>query len=86
MNHRTLPRFWEDYKRLPKDIQALADKNFVLLKSDAHHPSLHFKKVNIRKQLWSVRIGAHNTVPSVWKSPMVSSGFGSVLMPITINR
>lgn len=51
MNHRTLPRFWEDYKRLPKDIQALADKNFELLKTDPHHPSLHFKKVNIRKQL-----------------------------------
>lgn len=58
MNHRTLPRFWEDYKRLLKDIQALADKNFDLLKSDPYHPSLHFKKVNIRKQLWSVRIGA----------------------------
>ena len=57
MNHRTLPRFWEDYKQLPKDIQALADKNFELLKYDPHHPSLHFKKVNIRKQLWSVRIG-----------------------------
>ena len=58
MNHRTLPRFWEDYKRLPKDIQVLADKNFELLKSYPYHPSLHFKKVNIRKQLWSVRIGA----------------------------
>jgi hypothetical protein len=32
MNHRTLPRFWEDYKQLPKDILALADKNFELFK------------------------------------------------------
>lgn len=57
MNHRTLPRFWEDFKRLSKDVQALADKNFELLKSDSHHPSRHFKKVNTRKQLWSARIG-----------------------------
>jgi mRNA-degrading endonuclease RelE of RelBE toxin-antitoxin system len=68
MNHRALPRFWEDYQRLPKDIQALADKNFELLKSDPYHPSLHFKKVNIRKQLWSVRIGAQYRALGVEKS------------------
>jgi hypothetical protein len=38
-------------------IQKLADKNFDLLKADPHHPSLHFKKVGKKKQLWSVRVG-----------------------------
>ena len=40
-------------------MQELADKNFELLKTDPHHPSLHFKKVGRKKQLWSVRVGAH---------------------------
>jgi mRNA-degrading endonuclease RelE of RelBE toxin-antitoxin system len=59
MKHMTLPRFWQHYHQLPKEIQALANKNFELLKSDPHHPSLHFKKIGTNKQLWSVRVGAH---------------------------
>ncbi|NUN63887.1 hypothetical protein HCU40_03765 [Pseudanabaena biceps] len=56
MNHLTLPRFWQAYNKLPKEIQTLADKNYELLKNNPLHPSLHFKKVGKRKQLWSVRI------------------------------
>ncbi len=57
MNHRTLPRFWQHYHQLPQETQALADKNFELLKSNPKHPSLHFKKVDAARKLWSVRIG-----------------------------
>ena len=57
MNHRTLPRFWQLYQQLPKEARELADKNFDLLKSNPYHPSLHFKKVDAVRQLWSVRIG-----------------------------
>ena len=57
MNHRTLPRFWKHYRQLPKETQELADKNFELLKSNPNHPSLHFKKVDDKRQLWSVRVG-----------------------------
>ena len=46
-------------KSAPVINQALANKNFALLKSDPHHPSLHFKKIGTNKQLWSVRVGAH---------------------------
>ena len=59
MNHRALPRFWECYRRLPTDVQELADKNYELLKLDPYHPSLHFKKVGGSKHLWSVRVGGH---------------------------
>ena len=59
MTHMTLPRFWRHYRELPKEVQKLADKNFELLKSDQHHRSLDFKKVGGKKQLWSVRVGAH---------------------------
>ena len=37
-------------------IQALADKNFALLKTDPQHPSLHFKSVG---RFRSVRVGLH---------------------------
>jgi len=59
MNHFTLPRFWQHYYELPKAIQELADKNYLLLKADPFHPSLHFKKVGKKKHLWSVRVGEH---------------------------
>jgi hypothetical protein len=59
MKHLTLPRFWQCYRQLPSVIQELADKNYALLKADPHHPSLHLKKVNKTKQLWSARVGEH---------------------------
>jgi hypothetical protein len=40
---------------LPIEIRKLADKNFQLLKNDAAHPSLQFKKVG---KLWSARVGS----------------------------
>ncbi len=54
MNHFTVPSFWKTYYSLPQKIQKLADKNFLLLKSDPHHPSLHFKKI---EKYYSVRVG-----------------------------
>ena len=56
MKHRASPRFWRCYRGLPKDIQALADKSYALLKTNPGHPSLHFKKV---AQFWSARVGLH---------------------------
>lgn len=59
MNHLTLPRFWRYYAQLPQKTRELADKNYELLREDAQHPSLHFKRVGRTKQLWSVRVGEH---------------------------
>jgi hypothetical protein len=59
VTHLTLPRFWRHYAQLPSEVQALADKNYGLLKFDSQHPSLHFKKVGRNRQLWSVRLGEH---------------------------
>jgi hypothetical protein len=60
VKHLTLPRFWQYFKQLPKEVQELAKKNFELLKADPLHPSLHFKRVGKSKQLWSVRVGVHH--------------------------
>jgi hypothetical protein len=54
MRHFASPSFWKCYSDLPSSIQELADKNFDLLKANAHHPSLHLKKAG---KYWSVRVG-----------------------------
>jgi hypothetical protein len=56
LKHRASSRFWALYEALPEEIRALADRNFLLLKTDPKHPSLHFKRLGT---LWSVRVGAH---------------------------
>ena len=55
-NNRNQPRFWTCYDSLPGTIQNLTDKNYNLLKSDARHASLHFKKIG---QYYAVRIGLY---------------------------
>jgi hypothetical protein len=56
VNHYATPEFWFHYRRLPPEVRALADKCFGLLKNDARHPSLRFKKVG---DFWSARVGLH---------------------------
>lgn len=57
MKHVATASFWRSYDLLPTSVQSLADKNFGLLKSNPHHPSLHLKRVG---RLWSVRVGLHH--------------------------
>ena len=56
MRHRASPKFWAHYQELPKPVRVLADKNFLLLKANPRHPSLHFKRTG---ELWSARVGEH---------------------------
>jgi len=56
MNHFATPEFWYHYRNLPVTIRELADKNFGLLRTDPHHPSLRFKRIGA---YWSVRVGLH---------------------------
>jgi hypothetical protein len=37
-------------------VQRVADKNYVILKENPKHPSLHFKKI---RRYWTVRVGIH---------------------------
>ena len=58
--HRTTDQFWQRYQDLPKDVRALADKSFQLLKDNSRHPSLQLKKVG---NYWSARVGlAHRAL------------------------
>lgn len=35
----------------------MADRKLEMLTSNPRHPSLHFKKIGNKEQLWSVRVG-----------------------------
>lgn len=59
MKHFATPEFWVLYDALAQDVRGLADKNFILLKADANHPSLRFRRVG---QYWSARVGLHYRV------------------------
>ena len=56
MIHHAAPSFWRCYRALPEPVQALADKQFQLLKASPAHPSLHFKHID---RFHSGRVGAH---------------------------
>jgi hypothetical protein len=62
MNHYASPSFWQLYDELPESIRKLADKNFAILKEDATHPSLHFKKVG---RFRSARVGINYRVLAI---------------------
>jgi mRNA-degrading endonuclease RelE of RelBE toxin-antitoxin system len=56
MKSHTLPSFWEKYKRLDKSARERARKIFRLWAENPFHPSLHFKCVNAKEKIWSIRI------------------------------
>ena len=48
------------FNALPADIQKLAVKNYQLWRSNPHHPSLHFRRLQGSTDRFSVRVGVHN--------------------------
>ncbi len=59
MKHYAPKCFWVHYKKLSKEIKALAKNNYKRLKDNPNHPSLQFKEVNKKKKYWSARVGDH---------------------------
>lgn len=56
MKSATLPSFWEQYRKLDRDIRAKARKAYCLWTDDSFHPSLRFKCINRSEHIWSVRV------------------------------
>ena len=56
MRHFASSRFWQCFEALPPRTQALARRNYALLKGNPLHPSLQFKSVS-QGRYRSVRIG-----------------------------
>jgi hypothetical protein len=56
MKSATLPSFWTAYAGLDDKIKGQARKAYRLWSESPFHPSLHFKCINQKNNLWSVRI------------------------------
>lgn len=56
MKAYTVQSYWDTYKTLPVEIQNQADRKYELWKLNPFHPSLQFKCVNSKENIWSVRI------------------------------
>lgn len=51
------PDFRRCYLALPKDVRRTAHADFLLWQADPFANSLHFKEVNKKESVWSVRTG-----------------------------
>ena len=49
--------FRQQFLKLPPHIQEIARKNYQLWQQNPFHPSLEFKLVKPKENIWSVRIG-----------------------------
>jgi mRNA-degrading endonuclease RelE of RelBE toxin-antitoxin system len=49
--------FRQQFQQLPSRIQETAKKNYQIWKQNPFHPSLEFKIVKPKENIWSVRIG-----------------------------
>jgi hypothetical protein len=58
LKHTASARFWQCFEKLPAEVQALARKNYSLLRVDPGHPSLQFKLLG-GGRMYSVRVGLH---------------------------
>jgi len=56
MNSQTLPSFWKAYSRLDESIKLRARKAYYLWRENPSHPSLRFKCINTKENIWSVRV------------------------------
>jgi hypothetical protein len=45
------------FKRLPERVKHSARRSYQLWRSDPHHPSLQFKKVGRKHDVYAVRVG-----------------------------
>ena len=55
MKSSVTPEFRKTLRSLPREVQALARKNYVLWRSNPSHPSIRFKPV--KSGIWSARVG-----------------------------
>ena len=72
---KTRPAFWRAYSSLAPTIKERAREVYQLFLKNPDHPSLRFKKLQARDDIWSVRINeqyravgirAGDTIEWIW--------------------
>ena len=56
MISKARPAFWRAYERLAPSVKARARQAYKLFEQNPDHPSLRFKKLQARDDVWSVRV------------------------------
>lgn len=56
MISKARPAFWRAYRSLAPTVKARAREAYRLFAQNPDHPSLRFKKLQARNDVWSVRI------------------------------
>ena len=59
MTIKTTREFDQNYSKLPQQIKKRAEKQFIRLVENPHHPSLHIKKMAGYSDIWEGRITYH---------------------------
>lgn len=57
MKSRATPSFWKQYNCLPRHVQEIADRAYLLWRDNPSHPSLQFKRIHAEAPLYSARVG-----------------------------
>jgi len=80
---QTVPSFWKSYRDLPDEIRKTAKKAFEIWKENPFHPSLHFKCVESKTHVWSLRVSLGYRALCVFEGSQLF-GFGLAITPLTI--
>ena len=56
MRSYTQPRFWDCYRRLPEHVRRQARAAYRSFAANPMHPGLGFKRVGLRRPVYSVRV------------------------------
>ena len=56
MKSYTVDSFWKTFDKIPLGIQNAAKRKFQIWKENPFYPSLRFKCVNSKENIWSVTI------------------------------
>lgn len=72
MKSATLPSFWEEYRSLNEQTRQAARKAYKLWRENPFHPSLHFKCVNDKENIWSVRITRNYRAVGIFEDDTVT--------------
>ncbi len=57
MKSHVTKEFRKRLEKLPQDVQQQAIRGYRLWRTNPHHSSLQFKRVNQRQPIYSVRVG-----------------------------
>ena len=56
MKAKTLASFWKAYGKLDTEVKSQAKKSYYLWKENPFHPSLHFKCIDTKNNVWYLRV------------------------------